>query len=427
VTKPRLKDADLQQAVDAVAAHGNQSAASRALGIVRETFVRRYWVAVNRGFKPQVQALIAGERAAPTDGYGVSKVTTTFDKDGEIEKQWVGLSVKDAKSREMGEDAPMPEGQILKGLSTLYDGNGRITQQWVKTKTDLEAQLQASLEAIRSVFEEVTPLDPIAAPEHCNSRLLTVYPIGDHHVGMKAWGEETGTDYDMKIAERLLTSAAAHLVEVSPPSETALVINLGDLYHVDNLKNQTSRSGNVLDVDGRYAAMIRAGVKVMRVVIEKALAKHTQVKVICVIGNHDDVGAMWLQLALSLFYENNPRVTVETKPGKFHYHQHGKVLIGTTHGDTGKPEKLSGVMAADMPQMWGETAFRYWFTGHVHSRKVIEFPGVMWETFRTLAPNDAYSAGAAYRSGRDMTSIVMHEQHGEVARHRFDVSMMDAA
>jgi hypothetical protein len=149
--------------------------------------------------------------------------------------------------------------------------------------------------------------------------------------------------------------------------------------------------------------------------------------VICVIGNHDDIGALWLQQALALKYEDNPRVRIETKPGKFHYYQHGKVLIGTTHCDTGKPEKLSGVMAADMPVAWGETEFCYWFTGHIHSRKVLEFPGVMWETFRTLAPNDAYATSAAYRSGRDMTSIVMDERFGEVERHRFDVRMLEAA
>lgn len=321
---------------------------------------------------------------------------------------------------------PPPDGQVVSGVSTLYNAEGEVTAQWVKTKTDIEAMLQATLEAIRGAFEDATRIPTIAAPERCNERLLTVYPIGDHHIGMRSWGEETGADYDIKIADQLLTSAAAHLVEVSPPSDTALVVSLGDLYHVDNLKNQTSRSGNTLDVDTRYAAMIRAGVRVMRTVIERALVKHRLVKVVCVIGNHDDVGAMWLQLALSLYYEDNPRVQIETKPGKFHYHRHGKVLIGTTHGDTGKPEKLQGVMAADVPQMWGETQFRYWFTGHVHTRKVVEFPGVVWETFRTLAANDAWATAAGYRSGRDMTCIVLDSQHGEVARHRFDVAMMEA-
>lgn len=310
------------------------------------------------------------------------------------------------------------------GVSTLYGADGTIRAQWVK-ETAAKKTPEEWGKHVRDVFADVAPVKKIAAPKTTNEKLLTVYPIGDSHIGMYAWGEEVGADYDIKIADRLLSSAAAHLVEVSPASETALIIDVGDMHHVDNIKNETSRSGNTLDVDTRYAAMIRASVKVLRTVIESALSKHKYVKFISAIGNHNDVGAQWLSLALALVYEKNPRITVETKPGKFHYHQHGQVLIGVTHGDTGKPEKLQGVMAADMPKMWGETRHRYWMTGHVHTRKVMEFPGVTWETFRTLAPGDAWAHAAGYRSGRDMMSIVMHKEHGEVARHRFDVSMLE--
>lgn len=322
---------------------------------------------------------------------------------------------------------PPPAGHLVKGVSTLYDETGAAKLQWVKTKVEEEEQFKRTLEAIRLAFEETPRVRKIVAPKATNAKLLTVYPIGDHHFGMRSWASETGADYDIKIASDLLTMAAAHLVDLSPNSDTGLIINVGDWFHVDNLKNETSRSGHTLDVDTRYAHMIRLGTLLMRSIIERALLKHKKVLVICAIGNHDDIGAIWLQHALALFYEENPRVHIETKPGKYHYHQHGKVLVGVTHGDTGKPEKLQGVMAADVPRMWGETSFRYWMTGHVHNRKVLEFPGVLWETFRTLAPADAWAAGAGYRSGRDMTSIVFDRDHGEIARHRFDVSMLEAA
>ena len=81
-------------------------------------------------------------------------------------------------------------------------------------------------------------------------------------------------------------------------------------------------------------------------------------------------------------------------------------------------------MSVDRAQDWGETRHRYWLTGHVHTRKVIEFPGVLWETFRVLSPNDAWATAAGYRSGRDMHCIVYHKEHGEISRTRFDVSMM---
>ena len=316
------------------------------------------------------------------------------------------------------------QGYTAHGVSTLYGADGSIRAQWVK-ETAGKRTPEEWAQHVKDAFIGVDRVKPIPAPKIANNKLLTVYPIGDMHVAMYAWGEEVGADFDIKIADRLLTSAAEHLVNASPASESAVIVNVGDFFHVDNLKNETSRSGNTLDVDTRYAAMIRAGTKMLRKVIETALTKHKRVKVITACGNHDDVGSMWLSHCLSLAYENNPRVQIETKPGKFHYHQHGTTLLGVTHGDTGKPEKLQGVMACDQPKAWGQTKHRYWLTGHVHTRKVQEFPGVMWETFRTLAPGDAWSHAAGYRSGRDMTAIVFHAEHGEVARHRVDVSMLE--
>ncbi len=41
-----------------------------------------------------------------------------------------------------------------------------------------------------------------------------------------------------------------------------------------------------------------------------------------------------------------------------------------------------------------------------------------------MAPGDAYAIGAGYRSGRDMNAIVLDKDHGEVERHRVDVSQL---
>jgi hypothetical protein len=53
--------------------------------------------------------------------------------------------------------------------------------------------------------------------------------------------------------------------------------------------------------------------------------------------------------------------------------------------------------------------------------------GTTWETFRTLAPTDAWAHGSGYRGGRDMQSIIHHRNHGEVGRHTFNPSMLAAA
>jgi hypothetical protein len=85
---------------------------------------------------------------------------------------------------------------------------------------------------------------------------------------------------------------------------------------------------------------------------------------------------------------------------------------------------LLGVMASDRPKEWGDTDHRYWYCGHIHHKVQKEYPGVIVEYFRTLAPKDAWHAGQGYRAGRDMCLIVMHKQYGEIERHRCDIGML---
>ena len=312
----------------------------------------------------------------------------------------------------------------VRGTSTLYGSDGEVKLTWVKEEPGKGGPAQWA-EALRDAC--IDPLPRIPAPPVATKKLLTVIPIGDHHVGMYAWAEEAGEDYDIKIADRLLVSAMSHLIDISPPCDTCLIANVGDFFHYDSHRAETPTNHNALDADTRYAAMIRAGLRTMRVVIERAAAKYRNVRVINSPGNHDPIGALWLSLALGMLYEKNPRIIIDQAPGKFSYFQHGKVMIAVTHGDSTKLEKLPGIMAADQPAMWGTTEHRYGITGHTHQNKVMEFPGVRMESFRTLAARDAWATAAGYRSGRDMCALVFDADHGEVARHRFDASMLEAA
>lgn len=333
-----------------------------------------------------------------------------------------------AKMKERG--LPIPDSSYnhhprVTGTSTLYDANGVERLQWVKTAAGIPSA-QDIAAAIREALTDIPKPSRIAAPKITNADLLTVYPIGDQHVGMYAWAEETGADYDLKIAERLLLSAVRHLVAKAEPSAEAVIVDVGDFTHYDTIRTETVRSHNTLDADSRYHAMIRVALRMLVACIDEALTKHKRVTLICAPGNHNDMGAAWMIESMALYYAREPRVNVVAKAGKFFFYEFGKVLLGVTHGDTGKPAKIAGVMAADEPAAWGRTEFRHWITGHVHSERVIEMQGVKWETFRTLAPGDAWSHAAAYRAAREMHSITYHRRLGEVRRDKFNAAMLEA-
>jgi hypothetical protein len=316
----------------------------------------------------------------------------------------------------------VPDGFTVKGVSTYYDAEGKPRGQWVKSRADETAMLDRLADLVSGLAEAVDgKFKATPAPAEVTDDLLTVYPLGDPHIGMYAWGEQSGEDFDLDVAERDLRGAMVRLVASSPPSRQCIILNLGDYLHGDSPSNMTARSGNTLDIDTRWEKVMRVGARLMFWLVEHALTKHETVIVRNVQGNHDDTSSFALSLVLEAYFRNEPRVRIETSPNPFWYYRFGKVLIGATHGHSVKQADLPNIMAADRAADWGETTQRHWYTGHIHHKDTKEFYGVMCESFRTLAASDAWHHASGYRSGRDMHAIVHHREWGEVERHRADI------
>lgn len=320
----------------------------------------------------------------------------------------------------------VPDGYLVKGVSTYYDKAGKPAGQWVKSAIDAERQAELMRAMVSAMAEDARGLAPISiAPSQTMADLLTVYPLGDPHVGLRAWGRECGDDFDLKIARRLTLAAVDRLVQVSPASEHALILPLGDTFHANDQTNQTPAHRHQLDVDSRHVHVLQIGIATFRHAVIRALEKHAHVTVRFVSGNHDPESVWALAFTMAAYFENDPRVSVDLSPAAHWFYRFGKVLLGATHGDKSKAEQLPGIMACDRAEDWGQTKHRHWLCGHVHHSSVKEFPGVTVETFRTLAAADAYAAGHGYRAGRDMRAIVYHREHGEIERHRCDIGMIE--
>jgi hypothetical protein len=315
-----------------------------------------------------------------------------------------------------------PEGYRLKGKSILYDCDGGIAAMWVKTTADDERRQAIIEESMKAMVRDMKPLPPRREVKRkYRDDILVGYPLGDPHVGMRAWAKECGADWDLAIAQDAHRRVVDDLVSRSTHSEQALLVNLGDLLHYDSMMPMTVRSGNMLDADGRYNKMIHVATDIMVQFVESALEHHRRVHVINQIGNHDETGAQWMALLLAHRYSRNKRVTVDTSPSVFNYYRFGSNFIGTHHGHTVKKiDQLPAVMATDRPKDWGECTHRMWWTGHVHSEAVREFPGCIVETFGTIATADAYATAGGWRSRQNAYAIELHAEGGEIDRHRSD-------
>lgn len=382
---------------------GNINRTAVELGIARSTLQSTIAIAARKGMMGTAPVL---------PGFGISKTTTVTDETGRTVREFIQQRpLPDGKFS-------IPEGHEIKGVSALVDGQGNVVQSWYKTREGDNSGL--TLEAIKAAFEGYSGrAEASPQPADTDDDLLTTYIVGDHHLGLLAWGKESGADYDLSIGERQLRGSMGSLVAQAPKSATAIVLNLGDFFHADNPKNRTEQSGNALDVDGRFAKIMQIGVQLMIDCIEMALAKHRRVIVRCLPGNHDPNSAVYLSIALAAFFSKDERVTIDCDPSKFFWHRFGSVFIGATHGDMVKPEQMPGVMASYRAEDWGKTKHRYAYFGHVHHRSKGggEMHGVVWETFQTLAAKDYWHASSGYSSGRSMTAITHHRERGEIYRH----------
>ena len=310
----------------------------------------------------------------------------------------------------------------VKSTSTLYDKNGNMIHQWVKSDVS-KNQLKNLAKKFAAEYSNKLPK---YKPTKCNSKdkyykNLAVYPIADVHMGMLSWIEETGKNYNTKEADKITRCVISRLMDRTPPCEECLILNLGDFLHVDNQVHQTERSGNVLDVDGRYAKILNIAIKLMRYIIEYGLQRHKKVTVINCTGNHDDLGSLWLSAALQNIYEKETRLTIINEPKFRHYYTYGNTLIGCTHGNDIKLKDLPLIMATEMPEKWGKSKYRYFYTGHFHHDIISEYGDCKVETFRAICPQDAFSVSKGYMAGRDMKCIIIDPEKGEIERYTLNI------
>ncbi len=381
--------------------------AAKKLGISLKAMQRTLVDAAKRGYD-------LPEALRPNPGFVVRSHNVQVDAQGKITRQSIQTGPQAGDVFQ-----PLP-GHLIKGESALLNADGEVVAKWVKTREGGEA-LQALTDALLEVFGAVTPRPTIDAPSYANADLLTLYPIADLHLGMMAWGKESGNDYDLGIASKLAVDTATDLVARAWPSETAVILGMGDYFHQNDQKNATPRSGHQLDVDGRWPKVLLTGVQVLDAITQAALAKHERVIVRMLPGNHDPDAAIALTIAIAMAYRDNPRVTVDLDPSLHWYYRHGKVLLGATHGHTMRADRMAMMLATDRAADWGETLHKHFFFGHIHHDTAKDVGPVRVESFRTIAAKDAYASGGGYRSPRTMSSVTFCRIRGEIGRHKVSI------
>lgn len=372
---------------------------------VRETL----WAAHLKGvdFRP--------DRFSPVAPVGFNlKKSTVQHRNGEEMQRWDRVAPASELFDESWEPKA-PDGYKVKKSTIQIDSAGRIVQQWSQLRADEERVLD---------FEEfcrnrITPAKSVdLSPKKVKEEFLLEVPIFDLHHGMLAWGAETGENYDHRISRHLQVSAAKILFEHFGAVNTAVIYLGGDNQHIDNMQSETTRSGNRLDSDSRYARIAWCVHETNVTTIEEAKKFAKKVIVFVLSGNHDDTAAIHLAIQLQAYFRNDPQVTIRTEPELHKFFQWQSNAFCITHGHTNdKRIATYALQQVIRRNMLGVERVMVRM-GHLHKRHktppmgLTEEDGVVIERFPTLAAQEAYSVEGAYTSLRATSAILWHDKWG---------------
>ncbi len=402
----RLSYEELLRRADAYREHGTLVKAAAALGIKKSAF--------HESIKRAAEIGLLGP--SPTlPGYAIKSLTET--PNGTYMRQ----------TKEAGPAYEPTAGLAVKGKTTLINAEGRVIIQHIMERADDKARAEALSAMIEALRHDLPRVNIMPAPKGCREDLLNQFTITDNHFGMMSWREETGSDYDLRIAEQLLLDWFSAAVAQAPDAHTAILAQLGDLMHHDALESVTPAHKHVLDADSRLQKVIRVVIRTIRRIIDMLLQKHERVHVVMASGNHDPASSAWLREMLAVMYENEPRITVDNSPSLYYAFEWGRTMLAYHHGHKRGVANIEATIAGMFREMFGRSLQAYVHIGHRHSDDARKGTLMYVEQHETLAAPDAYAAGGGWLSGRSAKRITYSKEFGEVGRDILRPEMVQGA
>ena len=338
-------------------------------------------------------------------------------------------------SPEHGLSRGSPAGMLAQGISRFDKEEGA----WYKYRIDPAAQedlQKALLDGLRDQIPKPRLIKRFAsAPSDPN--VLNQFLLTDYHLGQYSWHEETGADWDLKIAERTMLAFFEEAIRRAPAAHTALFAQLGDFFHFDSRRPETPTHKHLLDADTRFPLMLRTGMRLIRQCVEMLLAHYEHVHLLLAEGNHDLDLSVVLREHMNVLCESNPRVTVETDSNPYYAHRWGDCGLFYHHGHLRNHKRDKKGQVADnsvvqtwvakFPRIFGETKYRYGHLGHLHHHDERGTNLMRVTQHPTLAAPDAHSASLGHISERNASVTSYDKRYGQIAKHDITPEMLNVA
>lgn len=251
--------------------------------------------------------------------------------------------------------------------------------------------------------------------------------VTDFHWGMRSFSEESGFEYNRRVARRrledVLSQFVAYLRRHGQPDRILLPIG-SDWLHVDGIGTEARTTrGTPQHVDGSPGEIFVTGLDLLRETVT-GLSQIAPVLAVPCRGNHDDHSAMSLSEVLRERARWDDRLEVAGEDRRLAKQQalvEQGVLLGVKHGHTGRggPHTMTRLrndrawLEHEARRLGYHGYHKVIVGGHTHHLEV-EGEGVRHMTLRALCDPDLWHADKGYiHTPPGLHALVLEQGRGQ--------------
>ncbi len=254
------------------------------------------------------------------------------------------------------------------------------------------------------------------------SQLWYEVDMPDIHFGKETWAEESGHDYNLKIAREVVLQSLEKLLSYTASfGIEKIILPMGNDFFNSNNKENTTSHGTPQQEDTRWTRTFKEGRRLAVDMIDRCAAI-APVCVMMVAGNHDEERLFYLGEVLDAQYHNVKHVTVDNRAAKRKYLSFGQNLVCFTHGYYEKLSRLPALMPLEEPMLWAASKHREFHLGDKHHKvdllhRTEDVDGVTIRILRSLSATDTWHFDKGYvGSPRSAESFLWDKHDGVIAQ-----------
>lgn len=291
-----------------------------------------------------------------------------------------------------------------------------------------EKSLSLQKDIILNELYKKSPIEKLIIRNNNSDKFAYEISLPDVHFGKFSWKEESGEDYDLKIAATRFNTAISHFLSLVYTDQIdRFILPIGnDLINIDSRRGETT-AGTRVDSDTRFFKIVKAVKNILIDNINK-LSKIAPVDIVIISGNHDYETMFMIGEILDAYYHNNENITIDNKPSQRKYYKYGKNGFLYTHGNEEKHGDLGLIFATENTKLWAEsTACRHIKLGHYHKSKKMDFTsidehiGFTIQILPSLSGTDFWHSSRGYMSRKSAKAFLYDKNEGLVAEYNFNL------